>query len=122
MNTRKKTAGVLNKLLVTVVALLSIALAARAQVQTQSKTVQEGAPTRQVTVERGTVVNVSGNSLVVQAEDGTLRHFDNVPESATVTVSGKQLNVHQLVPGMKIERQIIVTTTPKMITTIKTVT
>jgi len=68
------------------------------------------------------VVYVSGNSCVIKAEDGTLRHFDNVPDSVTVTVDGKQLNIHQIQPGMKIERQTITTTTPKMITTIKTVT
>jgi len=37
-------------------------------------------------------------------------------------VDGKQLNVHQIKPGMKIEKQTITTTTPKMITTVKTVT
>jgi RNase P/RNase MRP subunit p29 len=58
---------------------------------------------------------------VIKAEDGTLRHFDNVPDSVTVTVDGKQLNIHQIQPGMTVERQTITTTTPKMITTIKTV-
>jgi hypothetical protein len=81
-----------------------------------------GEPTKSVKVERGTIVYVSGNNVVVKMEDGTLRHFDNVPESTTVTVDGKQLNVHQLQPGMTVERQTITTTTPKMITTIKTVT
>ena len=67
------------------------------------------------------MVYVSGNSCVIKAEDGTLRHFDNVPDSVTVTVDGKQLNIHQIQPGMTVERQTITTTTPKMITTIKTV-
>jgi len=67
------------------------------------------------------VVYVSGNSCVIKADDGTLRHFDNVPDSVTVTVDGKQLNIHQLQPGMTVERQTITTTTPKIITTIKTV-
>jgi hypothetical protein len=92
------------------------------QVQTNSSTAVAGAPTKSIKVERGTVVYVSGNSCVIKAEDGTLRHFDNVPESVTVTVDGKQLNIHQLQPGMTIERQTITTTTPKVITTIKTVT
>lgn len=100
---------------------LAFSLSAAAQVQTQQSEAK-GAPTKAVTVERGEVVYVSGNNLVVKMEDGTLRHFDNVPESATVTVDGKQLNVHQLQPGMKLEKQTITTTTPKTITTIKTVT
>lgn len=96
-------------------------LTASGQVETTTKTTQDGAATKTVKVEKGTVVYVSGNSCVIKAEDGTLRHFDNVPESVTVTVDGKQLNIHQLQPGMTVERQTITTTTPKVITTIKTV-
>jgi RNase P/RNase MRP subunit p29 len=91
-------------------------------VQTTTKSAPEGAPTHTIKVERGTVVYVSGNSCVIKAEDGTLRHFDNVPDSVTVTVDGKQLNIHQIQPGMILERQTITTTTPKMITTVQTVT
>ena len=101
---------------------MALSFTAFGQVQTTTKTSPQGAPTKSITVERGTVVHVSGNSCVIKAEDGTLRHFDNVPDSVTVTVDGKQLNIHQIQPGMTIERQTIVTTTPKMITTIKTVT
>lgn len=101
---------------------IAFSLTTSGQVQTKTKTTPTEAPTKQITVERGEIVYVSGNSVVVKMEDGTLRHFDNVPESATVTVDGKQLNVHQLQPGMKVERQIITTSTPKMITTVKTVT
>jgi len=96
-------------------------LTASGQVETTTKTTQDGAATKTVKVEKGTVVYVSGNSCVIKAEDGTLRHFDNVPESTTVTVDGKQLNIHQIQPGMVIERQTITTTTPKTITTVKTV-
>jgi hypothetical protein len=55
-------------------------------------------------------------------EDGTIRHFPNVPESVRVTVDGQQLGIHDLKPGMKLQRQITVTTTPKTITTVQTVT
>jgi hypothetical protein len=113
---------VINKLVVAGAALLAIAFTSYAQVQTETKTTPGGARTTSVKVERGEVVYVSGNSCVIKAEDGTLRHFDNVPDSVTVTVDGKQLNIHQIQPGMKIERQVITTTTPKTITTIKTVT
>src|ERR1700747_2437854 len=100
---------------------IAFSLPSAAQVQT-SKTEAHGAATKEVKVERGEIVYVSGNSVVVKMEDGTLRHFDNVPESTTVNVDGKQLNVHQLQVGMKVEKQTITTTTPKMITTVKTVT
>jgi hypothetical protein len=55
-------------------------------------------------------------------EDGSLRDFNNVPDSVTVNVGGQQLNVHQLKPGMKVERQTITTTTPRVITKVETVT
>jgi hypothetical protein len=101
---------------------LAIVFTAHTQVQTTQTTTQAGAATKSVRVERGEIVYVSGNNVVVKAEDGTLRDFNNVPESATVTVDGKQLNVHQLQVGMQVERQTIVTSTPKRITTVKTVT
>src|SRR5271154_5388104 len=101
---------------------LAFCMTASGQVETTTKTTQDGAATKTVKVEKGTVVYVSGNSCVIKAEDGTLRHFDNVPESVTVTVAGQQLNIHQIQPGMVIERQTITTATPKVITTVRTVT
>jgi len=55
-------------------------------------------------------------------EDGTIRDFNNVPESARVTVDGKELGIHDLKPGMKLQRTITTTTTPKVVTTTQTVT
>jgi hypothetical protein len=101
---------------------IAFAFTASGQVQTSTSTAATGGATKSIKVERGTVVYVSGNSCVIKAEDGTLRHFDNIPESVTVTVDGKQLNIHQIQPGMVIERQTITTTTPRMITTVQTVT
>jgi len=101
---------------------IAFALTAFGQVQTNTSAAVAGDPTKSIKVERGTVVYVSGNSCVIKAEDGTLRHFDNVPESVTVTVDGKQLNIHQIQPGMVIEKQTITTSTPRMITTVQTVT
>jgi len=45
----------------------------------------------------------------------------NVPESARIRVDGKELGVHDLQPGMKLERTITTTTTPKLVTTVKSV-
>jgi LPXTG-motif cell wall-anchored protein len=92
-----------------------------AQVQTETTT-EHGAASHEVKVEHGTVVAVSGNNLVVKAEDGTLRDFNNVSESVRVTVDGKQLGIHDLKPGMTLSRTITTTTTPRVITTTQTVT
>jgi len=87
-----------------------------------TETVEHGNATKQVKIERGEIVYVSGNDVVVKMEDGSLRDFFNVPDSATITVDGRVLNVHQLKPGMKVEKQTIVTTTPRTITKVETVT
>jgi hypothetical protein len=98
------------------------AAAAGAQVQTSTDTSTAGAATQQVKTERGEVVYVSGNDLVVRGEDGQIHHFPNVPDSLRITVDGQQLSVHDLKVGMKVQRTITTTTTPKMVTTVKTVT
>lgn len=91
------------------------------QVKTDTTT-SSGTPTHEVTVERGEVVSVFGNDLVVKMEDGSLRNFENLPESDRVMVDGKELGIHELKPGMKLEKTLTVTTTPQTVTTTKTVT
>jgi RNase P/RNase MRP subunit p29 len=100
---------------------LALALTTTAQVQTTTRTTP-GQATKEVTVERGEVVLVDGNDLFVKMEDGSIRHFPNVPESARVTVDGQQLGIHDLKPGMKLQRTITTTTTPQTVTTVQTVT
>lgn len=92
-----------------------------AQVQTQTTTTA-GQAAHQVTVERATVVSVNGNDLIVRMADGTIRHFPNVPNSVRINVDGQQLGVHDLKPGMHLQRTITATTTPMTITTVQTVT
>ncbi|HET6931259.1 MAG TPA: hypothetical protein VFI45_13125 [Candidatus Acidoferrum sp.] len=87
-----------------------------------TETVEHGAPAKEVNVERGEVVYVSGNDVVIKMEDGSLRDFFDVPDSTTITVDGRQLNVHQLKPGMKVEKQTVTTSTPRVITKVETVT
>ncbi len=90
--------------------------------QVESKTsVEHETPTHQVKVERGEVVYVDGNDLVVKMEDGEIRHVV-VPDNVTATVDGREVTVHDLKPGMKLERTITTTTTPRVVTTVKTVT
>jgi hypothetical protein len=98
----------------------AFALSMSAQVKTETSTTS-GTAAHQVTVERGEVVVVKGNDLVVKMEDGSIRHFPNVPESARVDVDGRELGIHDLLPGMKLHRTIKVTTTPQVITTVSTV-
>jgi LPXTG-motif cell wall-anchored protein len=100
---------------------LALTLSATAQVETTTTTTAHKASV-QTTVESGEVVYVSGNDLVVKASDGSIRHFANVPESVRITVDGQQLGIHDLKPGMKLQRTITTTTTPKTITVVKSVT
>jgi LPXTG-motif cell wall-anchored protein len=99
---------------------LAFAMSGIAQVQTQTAT-SSGQAATQVNVERGQVVYVNGNDLVVKMDDGTMRHFANVPDSTRVDVDGKMLGIHDLKPGMTLQRTITTTTTPKVVTTTKTV-
>ena len=104
----------------TATACLAFTLGLSAQVETKTTTAV-GKANVVTKVERGEVVTASGNDLVVKMADGTLRNFENVPESARVTVDGKQLGVHDLKPGMKLQRTITTTSTPMTITTVQTV-
>jgi hypothetical protein len=109
--------------LVLAVGALCMAFAASmsAQVKTETTTTS-GQSVHQSTVERAEVIMVDGNDLLVKMEDGTIRHFPNVPESARATVDGQELGIHDLKPGMKLQRTLTTTTTPKTITTVQTVT
>ena len=100
---------------------LAFALSMNAQVQTETSTAH-GQATHDVKVERGEVVLVDGNDLIVKSEDGQLVHFPNVPESTRINVGGRQLGIHDLQPGMKLERTITTTTTPQTVTTVQNVT
>lgn len=107
--------------LAVMVAVLAFTVGMSAQVQTSTNTTA-GASTKNVTVENGEVAYVSGNDLVVKMADGTLRHFPNIPESARITVDGRQLGIHDLQPGMKLQKTVTVTKTPTVVTTTKQVT
>jgi len=100
---------------------VSFSLPAAGQVKS-TESVEHGTATHHVTIERGEIVYVSGNNVVVRMEDGSLRDFNNVPDSVTMDVGGQQLNVHQLKPGMKVERQTITASTPRVVTKVETVT
>jgi hypothetical protein len=100
---------------------LCIAFAAviMAQDRTTTRTVA-GTATTTTTVERGEVAYVAGNDLVVKMENGEVRHL-TVSDTAKATVDGKELTVHELKPGMKLQRTIVSSQTPKTVTTIRTI-
>src|SRR5579864_7796090 len=100
---------------------LASTLSMNAQVNTETSTAA-GKASVVTKVEKGEIAYIDGNNVVVKMEDGSLRHFDNVPESARITVDGKELGVHDLQVGMKVQKTITTTTTPKTITTVKRVT
>jgi hypothetical protein len=109
------------RLLAAGIACLSFAVALNAQVETETITTH-GPATKTTEVQRGEVVYVSGHDLVVKKNDGTIVHFAHVSDSARATVDGKQLGIHDLKPGMKLQRTIVTTTTPRTITTVQSVT
>jgi len=91
----------------------------RAQ-DTSEKTIQKGPATYETETKSGTVVYVSGNELVVKGDNGVVKHF-TVPDSATATVDGQQLTVHQLKPGMHLTQTITTKTVPETIKTVRTI-
>lgn len=103
------------------VVFLASTLTMNAQVKTQTQ-VEHGTATHDVKVERGEVLRVEGNDLFVKMDDGQLRHFPNVSDTVTVKVDGKDLTIHELKPGMKLERVTVTSSTPRMVTTVQSVT
>jgi hypothetical protein len=111
--------GFAYRLLAVSFACVALALAMAAQ-DVSKKQATHGQPSVEVKVERGEVVYVSGNDLVVKMENGEVRHVV-VPDDRRITVEGRELSVHDLKPGMKLERTITTTTTPRVVTTVRTV-
>ncbi len=85
-----------------------------------STTTQKGPTTYETTVRSGTVIYVSGNELLVKLHDGTSEHFVVSP-TQTFTVDGKQMTIADLKPGTHLTQTITTHTTPKTITTTRTI-
>jgi LPXTG-motif cell wall-anchored protein len=91
-----------------------------AQDTSNTSTAQSGAATVTTQVKNAEIVYVSGNDVVVKMDDGQIKHVV-VPDDKTITVEGKALSVHDLQPGMHVTKTITTTTTPRTITTVRTV-
>ena len=83
-------------------------------------TTMKGPSTYETTVRSGTVIYVSGNELLVRMPDGTAEHFVVSP-SQTFTVDGKQMTIADLKVGTHLTQTITTKTTPKTITTTRTI-
>ena len=68
----------------------SVTVSLCAQVKTTRSTTS-GKSTTTTQVIKGEIVYVSGRDLVVKMEDGTLRHFNNVPDTTRAIVDGKEI-------------------------------
>jgi hypothetical protein len=102
---------------------LSLAFTVSMMAQVQSTTTATtGASKTEVTVERGEVVHVGQHDLIIKMDNGELRHITNIPDSARATVDGKEIGIRDAKVGMKLQKTITTTTTPRMVTKVETVT
>jgi hypothetical protein len=90
----------------------------RAQ-DTTTTTARHGEASYDTQVRNAEVVYVEGNDLVLKLEDGKVEHL-LVPESDRFTVNGSDVSVHALVPGAKLTQTITTTTSPRYVTSIRT--
>ena len=100
---------------------LTFAVSMMAQVQSTT-TATTGASKTEVTVERGEVVHVGQHDLIIKMDNGELRHITNIPDSARATVDGKEIGIRDAKVGMKLQKTITTTTTPRIVTKVETVT
>jgi len=70
-------------------------------------------------VERGEVLAVSGNDIMIKMDTNEVRNY-TVPPGATANVDGKQITVKDLRPGMKLQRTTITTTTERVVKSVRT--
>jgi hypothetical protein len=108
-------------ILVAVGVFLTFTVSMMAQVQSTTTTTT-GTPTQEVTVERGEVVYVGQHDLIIKMENGEIRHITNIPDSARATVGGKEIGIRDAKVGMKLQKTVTTTTTPRMVTKVETVT
>jgi len=99
---------------------LAFTVSLRAQVETVT-TSTSGEAAHEVNVENAEVVYLAGNDMVVRTEDGAIRHIPNVSETQKILVDGRELGVHELKVGMKLQHTMTTTTTPMLITKVETV-
>jgi sortase A len=83
-------------------------------------TINHGQPSFDTQVKNAEVVYVEGNDLVLKLENGRVEHLV-VPDSDKFTIDGKEISVHELVPGTKLTQTITTTTTPRYVNSVRTI-
>ena len=101
-----------------VLAMLTLATAG-AQDSTVT-TITHGQPSFDTKVKNAEIVYVEGNDLVLKLENGRVEHLV-VPDSDKFTIDGKEISVHELVPGTKLTQTITTTTTPRYVNSVRTI-
>ncbi len=101
---------------------LAFTVSMSAQVQTTTKTTPQGKATTATKTLSGEIVYVNGRDLIIKMDDGTLRHFNNVPDTAKAIVDGKEMTIKDAKVGMKLQKTVTTVTTPKVVTTTQSVT
>ena len=87
---------------------------------TSTSTIKHGPSSYDTKVKNAEVVYVEGNDLVLRVENGRLEHLV-VPDSDVFNIDGQNLTVHDLKPGTKLTQTITTTTTPRYVTTVRTI-
>jgi sortase A len=83
-------------------------------------TITHGQPSFDTQVKNAEIVYVEGNDLVLKLENGRVEHLI-VPDSDRFTIDGKQVSVHELVPGTRLTQTITTTTTPRYVNAVRTI-
>jgi hypothetical protein len=92
-----------------------------AQVETATN-ITDGEAMKTVKIERGEIVYVSGHDLVIKQEDGKIVHFPNVPDSFKADIDGQELGIHDLKPGMQLQRSTVTSVIPRTVVTVESIT
>ena len=119
MNNVSKKANMLTKG-VSVIVLAMMALGTSLAQDSTVTTVAHGPSSFDTQVKNAEVVYVEGNDLVLKLENGRVEHLV-VPDSDRFTIDGNEVSVHELVPGTKLTQTITTTTTPRYISSVRTI-
>lgn len=119
MNIFNKNARLFRQGTLGTIVIAMVALGALAQDSTVT-TIQHGASSFDTEVKNAEVVYVEGNDLVLKLENGGVEHLV-VPDSDKFTIDGKEVSVHELVPGTKLTQSITTTTTPRYVNSVRTI-
>jgi len=97
-----------------------LALGTAAAQDSTVTTIAHGQPSYETQVKNAEIVYVEGNDLVLKLENGRVEHMV-VPDTDRFTIDGKQVSVHELVPGTKLTQTITTATTPRFVNTVRTI-